>query len=88
MSSTPEPSFVRGVWGPYYSAMVPGLWLIEGGQSAAGEALAQLVKFHPAYADAKAGAVQEGKHVLDYLVDKAALQISVCLLYTSPSPRD
>ncbi|EET46842.1 FGGY-family carbohydrate kinase [Thalassobium sp. R2A62] len=77
MSSTPEPSFVRGVWGPYYSAMVPGLWLIEGGQSAAGEALAQLVKFHPAYADAKAGAVQEGKHVLDYLVDKAALQISV-----------
>uniref|UniRef100_A0A8C6LWZ2 FGGY carbohydrate kinase domain-containing protein n=1 Tax=Nothobranchius furzeri TaxID=105023 RepID=A0A8C6LWZ2_NOTFU len=28
--------FVPGVWGPYLSAMVPGLWLNEGGQSATG----------------------------------------------------
>ena len=32
-----EPLFVNGVWGPYYSAMVPGLWLNEGGQSATGK---------------------------------------------------
>lgn len=31
-----RPQFIRGVWGPYYSAMVPGLWLTEGGQSATG----------------------------------------------------
>ncbi len=34
MAVSREPKFVRGVWGPYWSAMVPGLWLTEGGQSA------------------------------------------------------
>ncbi|WP_372340314.1 FGGY-family carbohydrate kinase, partial [Pseudomonas sp. Pse55] len=33
MTTTEQPVFVDGVWGPYYSAMVPGLWLNEGGQS-------------------------------------------------------
>lgn len=32
-----EPVFVPGVWGPYFSAMVPGLWLSEGGQSVSGK---------------------------------------------------
>ena len=36
MATTSEPCFVPGVWGPYYSGMVPGFWLNEGGQSAAG----------------------------------------------------
>lgn len=29
--------FVPGVWGPYFSAMVPGLFLNEGGQSSTGQ---------------------------------------------------
>lgn len=56
MTSTAEPVFVPGVWGPYYSAMVPGMWLNEGGQSAAGAAIDQLLSFHPAAADAAAKA--------------------------------
>jgi D-ribulokinase len=48
MTSTREPAFVQGVWGPYFSAMVPGLWLNEGGQSAAGAAIDHLVRMHPA----------------------------------------
>ncbi|PDT31064.1 ribulokinase [Rhizobium sp. L9] len=53
MTSTTEPSFVPGVWGPYYSAMVPGLWLNEGGQSAAGAAIDHLLSFHPAASEAR-----------------------------------
>ncbi|SFP61055.1 FGGY-family carbohydrate kinase [Tranquillimonas alkanivorans] len=47
MTSTSEPVFVPGVWGPYFEAMVPGLWLNEGGQSAAGAAIAHLIRHHP-----------------------------------------
>jgi ribulose kinase len=53
MTTTQEAVFVPGVWGPYYSAMVPGYWLIEGGQSAAGAAIDQLLSFHPAAAAAR-----------------------------------
>ena len=49
MTTTERPAFVQGVWGPYFSAMVPGLWLNEGGQSAAGAAIDHLVRMHPAW---------------------------------------
>lgn len=60
MTSTVEPVFVPGVWGPYYSAMVPGMWLNEGGQSAAGAAIDQLLAFHPAAPEATAKAREQG----------------------------
>ena len=31
------PLFVPGVWGPFWSTIIPGLWSAEGGQSAAGK---------------------------------------------------
>ena len=32
-----EAIFVPGIWGPFYSSILPGLWDTEGGQSAAGK---------------------------------------------------
>uniref|UniRef100_A0A9L0TP71 FGGY carbohydrate kinase domain-containing protein n=1 Tax=Equus caballus TaxID=9796 RepID=A0A9L0TP71_HORSE len=37
MGISRDPIFVPGVWGPYFSAMVPGFWLNEGGQSVTGK---------------------------------------------------
>jgi D-ribulokinase len=67
MATTSEPRFVPGVWGPYYSGMVPGLWLNEGGQSAAGAAIDHLIKSHPAYHEAVATARAGGLEVLEFL---------------------
>ncbi len=72
MTSTLEPAFVQGVWGPYYSAMVPGLWLNEGGQSAAGAAIEQLLSFHPAGAEATRIAKDKGQSLPVMLADLAA----------------
>lgn len=43
MAVSADPRFVPGVWGPYYSAMIPGLWLTEGGQSATGALLDHVI---------------------------------------------
>ena len=61
MTTTRRPVFVPGVWGPYFSAMVPGAWLNEGGQSAAGAAIDQLLSMHPAAHDARRRAKDAGQ---------------------------
>src|SRR5438445_13719918 len=67
MATTSEPRFVPGVWGPYYSGMVPGFWLNEGGQSAAAAAIDHLIRSHPAYKEAVASGHAGGRAILGVL---------------------
>ncbi len=46
MALAPEPRPIPGVWGPYYGAVAPGLWLNEGGQSATGALLDHILQWH------------------------------------------
>jgi FGGY-family pentulose kinase len=48
MALSPEARFVPGVWGPYLGAVLPGLWLNEGGQSATGALLDHVLRLHSA----------------------------------------
>jgi len=59
MAVSKEPRFVPGVWGPYYSAMLPGLWLTEGGQSATGALIDATVFGHARSAELAARAKAE-----------------------------
>lgn len=68
MSSSETKALVPGVWGPYFSAMVPGLWLSEGGQSAAGEAIAHLLTLHPNHSVFQAEAQAAGLSLPDHLL--------------------
>lgn len=74
MTTTLDPAFVPGVWGPYFSAMVPGAWLNEGGQSAAGAAIDHLLTLHPAHDAATALAGADGKSLPEWLADAALAQ--------------
>ncbi|ECA1898424.1 TPA: FGGY-family carbohydrate kinase [Salmonella enterica subsp. enterica serovar Eastbourne] len=71
MTSTQEAIAVPGVWGPYYSAMVPGYWLNEGGQSSTGAAIDQLVAMHPAGAEAAVMAEKTGVSLPVFLANLA-----------------
>ena len=63
MAVSQEPIFVPGVWGPYFSAMVPGLWLTEGGQSATGALLDHTIASHALGKELAARAAKEGTSV-------------------------
>jgi FGGY-family pentulose kinase len=60
MAVSSEPRFVPGVWGPYFSAMLPGLWLNEGGQSATGALIDFVIDSHARGAALRAQAAARG----------------------------
>jgi FGGY-family pentulose kinase len=72
MAVSVERRFVPGVWGPYYSAMVPGMWLTEGGQSATGALLDFIVRSHARGAELAREAAATGVSVYTLLNDRLA----------------
>jgi D-ribulokinase len=72
MTTTRQPVFVPGVWGPYFAAMVPNAWLNEGGQSVAGAAIDHLLSMHPAAPDAQRLAQDAGESLPAMLAGLAA----------------
>lgn len=70
-----NPVFVPGIWGPYRDVILPQAFLAEGGQSATGELIRNVVESHPAYSVTKQAADQEGLSVYDFLNEQLRLQV-------------
>jgi FGGY-family pentulose kinase len=63
MAVSREAKFVPGVWGPYLSAMIPELWLTEGGQSATGALIDHVIHSHARAAELVREAKKQGSSV-------------------------
>jgi FGGY-family pentulose kinase len=70
MAVSPEARFIPGVWGPYFSAMVPDLWLTEGGQSATGSLIDHVIFSHARAAELKEEAESRGTTVYGLLNER------------------
>jgi FGGY-family pentulose kinase len=71
MAVSREARFVPGVWGPYFSAMVPGLWLTEGGQSATGSLVDHVVFGHARADELRQEARVAGKTAYEILNERS-----------------
>lgn len=67
MAVSREPKFIAGIWGPYKSAMIPGLWLTEGGQSATGSLLDFMIRNNNQYDAISTVARQKNRTIYEYL---------------------
>ena len=72
MATSVDPIMVPGVWGPYFGAMLPGTWLNEGGQSAAGALLDWTVRQSALWPEIEAAAKRGGKSPFDVMNEKVA----------------
>lgn len=72
MAVSAEPRFIQGIWGPYFSAMVPGLWLTEGGQSATGALVDFTIDNHAASPELRQLAAAAGRTPYEILNERLA----------------
>lgn len=62
--------FIPGVWGPYFSAMIPGLWLNEAGQSATGSLVDHVIHSHARAIELKEEASSTNRTIYDLLNER------------------
>jgi FGGY-family pentulose kinase len=67
MGVSPTPRFIQGIWGPYYGAMIPGMWLNEGGQSATGSLIDLVIRNNSSYPDIVKTAKTKGTDIFTIL---------------------
>jgi FGGY-family pentulose kinase len=67
MAVSAKPRFIPGIWGPYFSAMIPDFWLTEGGQSATGALIDHVIFSHAAARPLQAEAKKLGRTIYELL---------------------
>jgi FGGY-family pentulose kinase len=84
MAVSRNPLFIPGIWGPYYSAMIPDMWLTEGGQSATGSLIDHIIFSHPCSIELKQISKTQNISVYD-LLNNELNRLSKIIKLDSPS---
>ncbi|HUU94796.1 MAG TPA: FGGY-family carbohydrate kinase [Phycisphaerae bacterium] len=87
MTVSRDARFIPGVWGPYYSAMIPGMWLTEGGQSATGAMIDHVIFGHARAAELQQEAKSTGQTVYE-LLNQRLDKLAQALVRDEPLVRD
>jgi FGGY-family pentulose kinase len=67
MAVSRSPRFIEGIWGPYFGAMLPQMWLNEGGQSATGSLIDYVIQNNASFGDITKAAQNLNTDVYTYL---------------------
>ena len=70
MALANEPRYIPGVWGPYFSAMIPDLWLNEAGQSATGALIDHVIFSHARSAELRDEAKTQDRTLYELLNER------------------
>lgn len=70
MAVSKKEVYAPGIWGPYWGAMLPDFWLLEGGQSAAGALVDYVIRSSSEYQMLRQRAELEDRTVYEILNDK------------------
>ncbi len=70
MAVANEARYIPGVWGPYFSAMIPDLWLNEAGQSATGALIDHVIFSHARSVDLRDEAKTQDRTIYELLNDR------------------
>jgi FGGY-family pentulose kinase len=73
MAVSLSPRFIPGVWGPYFGAMIPGMWLNEGGQSATGSLIDFVIRSNGSFRKISTKARASGVDIYTFLNRQVAL---------------
>ena len=74
-----RPLLVPGIWGPFLSAVLPGLWLMEGGQSSTGGLIDHVVTSHSGYREVREEADRRGCSVYSVLEERLEEEGHKCI---------
>jgi len=70
MAVASKKRFVSGIWGPYWGAMLPNYWLLEGGQSASGALIDHVIRGSSEYQVLRQRSEIEKRTIYEILNDK------------------
>ena len=76
MAVSQEAHSIPGIWGPYYSAMIPAMWLNEGGQSTTGALIDHIINSHARGREVKEQADAEGTSIYQFLNERLDILVA------------